>query len=571
MIIFKKLRWKNFLSYGNYWSEIDLLNNKSTLISGKNGGGKSSILESLIFSLFGRPYRNINKPLLVNSINEKDCVVEIEFSIGDKEYLVRRGLKPIIFEIYQNKKLINQESTSKDYQKYLEQNILKMNYKSFTQLVVLGSSSFIPFMQLPALERRNIIEDLLDIKVFSKMNTVLKSKYSLIKEKTNQNEYEQKIIKTEIETHKKYLEKQMEKKTISLTSLSENIKENENLLSEYKQKEISILEKIGLLKDKIIEESSIDKKLNDILIATKKIESSTSILSKNYEFYNKNSVCPSCNQNISEELKCNHTKEIQNQIEENNEKLKILNKKRDDLLEKSKFISDIKSQIVELNKQLSDVKYDYYAAEKYLNKIKTDFEEAKQKDTEEIQKQEITVKNLEDKLELLKTEKDSYVETKHYYDIAGVLLKDTGIKTKIIKQYLPLMNSHINKFLKSMDFFVNFNLDENFKEVIKSRHRDEFSYESFSEGEKFRIDMSLILTWREISRAKNSTNTNILFLDEVFDSSLDSNGTDEFLKLLNQLSEKINVFVISHKPDLLIEKFKNHISVKKKKQFSYLA
>lgn len=567
MITFKKLRFKNFLSYGNYFTEVSFVAHKTVLISGKNGNGKSAIAEALCFSLFGKPYRNINKPNLCNSINEKDCVVELEFSIGNKSYLIRRGIKPNIFEIYCDGALVNQTAANKDYQKYLEQSILKLNFKVFSQLVLLGSSSYIPFMRLPAAERRQVIEDLLDITVFSRMNIVLKEKLATLKEEIKSVELKIDATREKIKMQEDYIARLKNKMQKSMIDINEHVATEttkiENLKSEIATKEKEYEE----LSQKITDADEVQKTLNEYTTLKRKLTGDISQMEKALQFYTQNCDCPSCGQTITDEFKNSVVCKNQNKIEEYNKALVVLDKRIIKKKDREKEIAEISTLIRKGETKISLLSGQLHALTENLKKLNTDYQRVSTDSSE--------LSTEQDKLIALQTEsietqkkKTEAIDTKFYYEVAQSLLKDTGIKTKIIKQYLPLMNKYINKYLTSMDFFVNFNLDENFKEVIKSRHRDEFEYNSFSEGEKFRIDMALLLTWREISKQKNSTNTNILFLDEVFDSSLDSTGTEEFLRLLKDLSKTINIFVISHKPDILSDKFDHHLKIEKKGNFS---
>jgi len=528
MILFKTLRWKNLLSTGNYFTEIVLNSNANTLIVGTNGSGKSTMLDALCFGLFGKPFRSINKPNLVNSINSRDTVVEVEFSIGNKEYKIVRGIKPNVFEIYQDKVLLNQDAAVRDYQDYLERFILKLNYKSFTQIVILGSASFTPFMQLSASDRRAIIEDLLDIQIFSTMN-------SLVKEKLSEN-------KDSIVTKKNDIALLNQKYDLKKEHQDKLNQDKEAKVKEYESEILLHRETIRTLHDEIDNLERTKQTLSEVcakipenekkIIAFKKVESQIenkiSKVGTDREFYEHNADCPTCRQAITLEFK-------EGQLTE-------LGTKEHELASAGK--TGLENTVKKLEVQIKEV------------------QNAEQESTDE--NELITIKTAiteaEDELKVL-------MEEKSYLDVASVLLKDTGIKTNIIKQYLPVINKLVNKYLTSMDFFVNFNLDESFKETIKSRHRDDFSYHNFSEGEKQRIDMALMLTWRAIAKLKNSTNTNLLILDEVFDSSLDSTGTEELMKILHGLDE-VNLFVISHKGDILQDKFANTIRFEKVKNFS---
>lgn len=567
MILFTKMRWKNFLSTGNAFTEIDLIKSTNTLIIGQNGAGKSTILDALAFGLFGKPFRKINKPQLVNSINNSNTVVEIEFSIGRKNYRIVRGMKPNIFEIYCDNELVNQDAKVKDYQEHLEKFIIKLNYKSFTQVVVLGSASFVPFMQLSAADRRTIIEELLDIGIFSSMNVILKNRLSTIKDQQRDNDYNIKLINEKISLQKQNIEEHKKNHLVEIEKKTKEISDNDVYLNKV-AKNIALIQKhIEQLTNNISDESSVSSKNAKILTLQSKFQDSIKKLNKEISFYETNDNCPTCQQSIATETKEKNVTEKQNkitEIETATTKLKQELTNVSDRLDKigkiQKHISEHNSEIVKLNTQVTSIN-NYNA--KLLKEI------------EELKTRSDSNENDDNKLKLLNTEladtqtlAEQLSVDKQYYEFASTLLKDTGIKTKIIKQYLPVMNKLINKYLTAMDFFVNFNLNENFEETIKSRHRDEFSYASFSEGEKMRIDLALLFTWRQVAKMKNSVNTNLLILDEVFDSSLDGVGTEEFLKLLNSLDTKTNVFVISHKGDQLFDKFRSIIKFEKKNNFS---
>jgi len=570
MIIFQKVRWKNFLSTGASFTEIDFQRSPNTLIIGNNGAGKSTILDALCFGLFGKPFRKINKPQLLNSINNQAAVVEIEFSIGKKQYKVIRGIKPNTFEIYQNGTLLNQDAAAKDYQDYLERFILKLNYKSFTQVVILGSASFVPFMQLSPADRRAIIEDLLDIGIFSSMNSVVKEKMSEIKEFTTKTKYEMELTaekikfqKQNIEEHKNRSEAEIEKKK---KEVNENIDQNFTL-----QKDIELIQKhIDVLQSKIQDKLAIEKKSTKLLQLESKLESRLKKLDKEYKFYEENHDCPTCKQGIADTFRrsqlsgIDKTKgEIGVGIADIETKIQEANNRIEEIQKIVKHIQEHNNEIVKHNSTIS-------AINTYISKLQKEIEElSATKDS--LEEENAKLKELQQELGVLVEKQKELSEQKQYYEFAGSLLKDTGIKTKIIRQYLPIMNKLINKYLTAMDFFVNFNINEQFEETIKSRHRDEFSYANFSEGEKMRIDLALLFTWRQIAKLKNSTNTNLLILDEVFDSSLDGVGTEEFLKLIHEMGTDTNVFVISHKGDQLFDKFRSIIKFEKVNNFSRIA
>lgn len=569
-IYFKKLRWKNFISTGNLFTEIDLTRNKSTLIVGENGAGKSTILDALSFSLYGKPFRNINKPQLINSITQKNLLVEVEFNVGRSEYLIRRGLKPGVFEIFQNGTLMNQDSATRDYQEYLEKNILKLNHKSFNQIVVLGSANFIPFMQLPAGTRRQVIEDLLDIQIFSTMNTLLKEKIQKNKEDLVNITFEMKSISDKIEMHKKHLE------TLR-TNNDEIIKQKEIQLDgiiESKNQAALEIQKYEILNTtaelSISDKEKVQKKYEQLEDLRRKVGVKLVKLRKDVQFFESNNDCPTCKQGIQD----GHKHEI---IDKNNKQIKDIEDGTDLLQEEFNAAMDRIAEIQVVNKQITE-------NNKKVSELNTkitmwnNFESELRK---EITKLQQTVSHNDDSnvdLQLLKKDlkdainnKEELTKDKQVLDVASSLLKDGGIKTRIIRQYIPIINQLINKYLSAMDFFVNFELNENFEETIKSRFRDEFSYASFSEGEKMRIDLALLFAWRAVAKLRNSSTTNLLIMDEVFDSSLDSGGTDEFIKILNGLTQDTNVFIISHKGDQLYDKFHSVIKFEKHKNFSRIA
>lgn len=567
MIIFKKIRYKNFLSTGNYFNEIELDNSPSTLIVGKNGGGKSTYLDAICFGLFGKAFRNINKGQLVNSINEKGTIVEIEFSINSKEYMVRRGIKPNIFEIYLNGEFINQSADARDFQKKLEKTILKMNFKSFTQIVILGSSSFTPFMKLSTQNRREVIEDILDIDIFSLMNTLLKERSSTLKTEMSQNEYDIKSAQSGIEMKSEYIEKLKGSKQDRVESIKRNIEECQLRISEL---QLEIGSKLKVAESIVIgdiEKLTLDfEKRVDIF---KKMKNNKERLLKENKFFEDNDSCNTCHQVISEDVSNSIVSKNDDKINELDnacvEIQKMISEIQNTITEEQDKVSrvnEINSEVLQLNQEIS---FQNKNIEKYEKEI--DFLKSK---NDTIDAEIESLNSIKSELEAHQKNKNELLERNQVYSICSMLLKDSGIKTRIIKQYLPIMNKLINGYLNDFDFFANFNLDENFSEVIKSRHRDEFSYDSFSEGEKQRIDLAILFTWREIARMKNSVNTNLLILDEVFDSSLDAEGTENFMKVMNSLEGKgLNTFVISHKTDLLADKFDKQIKFEKVGNFSY--
>jgi DNA repair exonuclease SbcCD ATPase subunit len=567
VIFFSKVRYKNFLSTGNIFTEIDLGEHATTLIIGENGAGKSTFLDAITFALFGKPFRNINKPQLVNSINEKDCVVEIEFKIGKTNYKVVRGIKPNTFEIYVNGDLLNQDAKAKDYQDYLEKVILKMNYKSFTQIVILGSTNFTPFMQLSAADRRTVIEDLLDIQIFSSMNVIVKNKLHGLKDEAAQLKIQIDNTKDKIELHKKHLD-ELKKNTKEIVDakkkeFEENSTTLKNLAVELTEKETQIETIVSSISD----EETSTKKFNKLNQLEAKIEGNIQKLEKDIEFYSVNSTCPTCDQAINNKEEKVHT--CNSKISELTDGLTKLKEESDAVLQRINTIKATQKELKALEQDLVRITTHRKQVRSYIAKLQEEIDviESKPAMSDEFKAQS---KQLLNALQAFNDKRKEVSEQTQNYDIVAQLLKDGGIKSKIIKQYVPVINKLVNKYLAAMDFFVNFNIDEEFKETIKSRHRDDFSYENFSEGEKKRIDLALLFTWRSVAKLKNSVNTNLLIFDEVFDGSLDINGTEEFMKLINMMNEGTNVFVITHKSDQMVDKFKHTIRFGKVKNFSQM-
>jgi len=566
MITFRTLRWKNLLSTGNYFTEIKLNNNVHTLIVGQNGSGKSTMLDALCFALFGKAFRNINKPTLLNSINSKDCVVEVEFIGNNKSYKIVRGIKPNLFEIYQDGELLNQDAASRDYQEYLEKFILKLNFKSFTQIVILGSASFTPFMQLSASDRRAIIEDLLDIQIFSTMNNLLKEKLSNNKDLIASKKYEIDLAKQKFDMQEKHIKDLKQDNEVRIKKYEEDLQNTLAAVQDLYSNNTVFSSEVDALQNAISSKLEVENKLKTITKIESQIETLLSKHKRDIGFFQQNDNCPTCRQAIAlgfkeEELASLHSKS--QECEEGLKKIesKIINQqnKLNDINEKQKKIQQLQIKIATTNTSITETN-------KYSDKLKKQIDELKESKVV-TDREQSDLKELKDRLSALEEELKELIQDKSYYEVASGLLKDTGIKTKIIRQYLPIINKLVNKYLASLDFFVNFNLDESFKETIKSRHRDDFSYNNFSEGEKQRIDMALLLTWRAVAKLKNSSNTNLLILDEVFDSSLDTNGTEELMKILHML-EDVNLYVISHKGDILQDKFSNVIRFEKVKNFS---
>jgi len=563
---FKKLEWQNFLSTGNKASSVYLNKNASTLVVGSNGAGKSTMLDALSFALFGKPHRNINKPQLVNTINNKNCLVTVHFSVGPTDYKIVRGMKPNIFEVYRNGQLLNQESHSRDYQKIIEQNILKLNHKSFHQVVVLGSSNFVPFMQLPSHQRRAVIEELLDIGVFTKMNVVLKERAGLLKNEINETDNQlnilQETIKLQID-HINELEKidssQNEKRKKELTTLKEEVKvlseSNTSLQSKYDNKFDKVSNALKssqeLKNDTKIQKSSLKLQMDDVV--------------KQARFYEKHDTCPTCAQALSADLKKQKNDECKTHAKNLHISYKSINGKLDKI---DKEIADLQKSYTHLNEVDSSIRSNQTRITLIEKRIKALSKSVATK--QDTSKAKTKLLADQEKRNTLQTEKTEQSQLSSYYEAIGELLRDTGIKTKVIRQYLPVMNKLINQYLQVLDFFVLFNLDESFNETIRSRHRDDFSYASFSEGEKQRIDLSLLFAWRQIAKMKNSANTNLLILDETFDSSMDSDGVDNLMKILYTLKDDTNVFVISHKHAELEGKFPAKITFEKNGNFSQI-
>lgn len=570
MIIFKTLGWRNFLSTGNSENKIILNKSQSTLVIGRNGEGKSTMLDALTFALFGKPFRNINKPQLINSINGKNCVVEIEFDIGTNEYKVIRGLKPNIFEIWLNGNKVNQDAAAKDYQNMLEQQILRLNYKTFTQVVILGSASFVPFMQLPAWQRREVIEDILDIGIFSTMNQILKERINENKDQLIAIDNQITISKNNVEVQKKLIGTLVSSKKEQVDQIRKQITDNEAEIASNEKR----WEELNDQMNEILVNAESAKELEQLISAAVKAKSkfvhTKEQTEQNLAFFNGNEVCPSCSQGIPHEHKNEIITRLNTDITELDSNLVILEEAHQKLLDRQKVLDKINKELLALNVQCNSI----HATNKTLisqnKKFEVDILSMKE-DTANVDEEKRKLKQIADEALVLIDKKNQLYQEKQIHEVSALLLKDTGIKTAIIKEYLPVMNKFINGYLTAMDFYVHFELDEAFNEVIKSRFRDEFTYASFSEGEKMRIDLAILFTWRQIAKMKNSVNTNLLILDEIFDSSLDNAGTDYFLSVMNALGDKSNVFVISHKGDQLFDKFHSVIKFEKKNDFSTIA
>ena len=568
MIIFKTLKWKNFLSTGNNWSELDFLKSPTTLVVGQNGAGKSTMLDALSFALFGKAHRNISKPQLVNSINGKGCLVEVTFNVLGSDFRIVRGIKPNVFEIWRGETMLNQDSHAKEYQKILEQNIIKLNHKSFHQIVVLGSSSFIPFMQLSAQNRRDVIEDLLDINVFSKMNSLLKEKNSLLKEEIKDNDYTFELTKDKIDLQKKYIHEVEALSNDQIEEKETEISNTEETISNLQYENSVASEEIERLSDGLEEslKTNHDKK-QTLLHYNAEFNQKIKQLVKDSKFYEENVTCPTCSQDInadlrSEKLSTAKTKasEIQKALDDVSNQSAIVESTLERLYDTSNEIRTKTALISSNNREIVRLQGQIKTLTDAISKIRSnDGDVAKSK--EDL----VVLNNKKDEL----FEKRLYLnESLSYNSVILEMLKDTGIKTKIIKQYLPIINKLVNQYLQILDFFVSFNLDEAFQETIRSRFRDSFTYDSFSEGEKQRIDLALLFTWRQIAKMKNSVATNLLILDETFDSSLDHEGIDNLMKIIYTLGDDTNIFIISHKGEMLEGKFGNKIEFVKDKNFS---
>ena len=567
MIQFKTIRWKNLLASGNAFTQVKLNTDSSTLIIGENGSGKSTILDALTFGLFGRPFRSINKNQLVNSINQGGTEVEIEFSIGSKEYVIKRGISKNFFTIYQDGKLLNQDASVRDYQEFLEKTILKLNYKSFTQIVILGSSSFIPFMRLKASDRRTIIEDLLDIEIFSVMNYLLKGRVAQNKDDMGAVDISLGLSRGEREHLEFLINKLKEDKSVQINKNEKDIKEHEKFLKNYKKNINDFINKNKTLSESISDQAKVREKVNTLFDYERGIEKNIMKFEDEIEFYENNETCGVCRQNIPKNFRKEMIEDFHTKMHQSGQAILKLGF---DLHEQNKRIKEIDDVLDIMKEHDINATRDQNSLEacvQYIEKVTKLNKELFQM-TEDIDQKRKDLDLLKNDIDIYNEEKEELSKQRHLYETAATLLKDTGIKTRIIKQYLPIINKLINVHLGKLDFYVSFELDESFNETIRSRYRDEFTYDSFSEGEKMRIDLALLFTWRAVAKLKNSVNTNLLVLDEVFDSSLDAAGTDEFLKILNDLAGDVNTFVISHKGEILFDKFNKVIKFEKHKNFS---
>ena len=567
MIVFKKVRYKNFLSTGQQFIEIGLDSSATTLVMGDNGAGKSTMLDALCFGLFQRAFRNIKKDQLINTINEKEAVVEVEFVVGQNEYKIIRGIKPNTFEIWCNDNMLNQDAAQRDYQKHLEQTILKLNFRSFTQVVILGSSSFVPFMQLRARHRRQVVEEILDIEIFSRMNLLFREKQKAQDELIKNDDFESSILDTKIGDKKKYIDDISSKTKDVIDAKRMDIHKSDIDIENYIEKCEKTKREITTLQKEIIDQSKVNTKHTKLHSMEAKIENTCKKHKKDLKFFETHNDCPMCQQDIDTEYKKLMIQKKKDKVDEINVGMKQLDKEIKLVEDRLQKINETAVLIREKQLLINTFETSISEIRKYKNKIHQEITDlSDEKLSTATQTGELN--QLQEQLTETELKKQKDKDEKIYIDTARTLMQDTGIKTKIIKQYLPIMNQYINKYLADMDFFVNFSLDEEFNETIKSRYRDEFNYHSFSEGEKLRIDLSILFTWREMAKIKNSTNTNLLILDEIFDSSLDSSGTDEFMRILQTTMIKENIFVISHKSDTLIDKFPRVLKFEKYKNFT---
>ena len=566
MILFKTIRWKNFLSTGNQYTEVDFTKNKTNLIIGTNGAGKSTVLDALTFSLFGKPFRRINKPQLINSVNEKDCRVEVEFSIGNTEWKVVRGIKPAIFEIWRNDAALDQSAAALDQQKWLEQNVLKMNYKSFTQIVILGSSTFVPFMQLSAAHRREVIEDLLDIKIFSSMNTLIKEKIRSVKEEIKVFELKKESLLDKVKMQEEFIGELENRGNANINANKEKIANLDKEIGDYMEENTSNEDPLRAL---IREQDAITgyaEKLRKLGNLKGKISQKVSTITKEHKFFTENTVCPTCTQSIEDVFRINRINDAQNKAKELQSGYKELEEAIKEEEERERQYNSLTKEISKLTNGISQNNIKINGLRRQIRNLESEIQVL----TENLANRNTEHEKLESFKENLKTTYDELASRKdaiNYYDFSYSLLKDGGVKSKIIKKYLPLINQQVNRYLQMMDFYINFTLDEEFNETVQSPIHEDFSYASFSEGEKMRIDLALLFTWREVARMKNSVNTNLLIMDEVFDSSLDGFGTEEFLKIIRYVIKDANIFVISHKTGLE-DRFESVIKFEKVKGFS---
>ena len=566
MILFEKIRWKNFLSTGNQFTEMTFNENQTTLIIGNNGSGKSTVLDALTFSLFGKPFRKINKPLLVNSVNEKECRVEVEFSVGSINWKVVRGIKPNVFEIWRNDSLLDQSAAALDQQKWLEQNVLKMNYKSFTQIVILGSSTFVPFMQLSASNRREVIEDLLDIKIFSSMSGIIKEKIRQTKDDIKVLQLKKESLTDKVQMQKNFIEELESRAAEDIKSKESNIMTLLDEENKFMHDNIKITEELDDFNKVLKSYTGATEKLRKLGNLKGKISNKVSTITKEHKFFTENTVCPTCDQAIEETFRINRINDAQTKAKELQSGYKELEEAIKEEEERERQFTTLSQEISKLNNDISQNNARISGCQRQIRNLESEVQEL----TDQLANRNTEHEKLETFKDNLKTTYDELVSKKDtisYYDFSYSLLKDGGVKSKIIKKYLPLINQQVNRYLQMMDFYINFTLDEEFNETVQSPIHENFSYSSFSEGEKMRIDLALLFTWREVARMKNSVNTNLLIMDEVFDSSLDGFGTEEFMKIIRFVIKDANIFIISHK-ESLYDKFLHVTKFEKVKGFS---
>ena len=568
MILFKRISYKNFLSTGNQPIEIDLSISQTTLVIGTNGSGKSTLLDALCFVLFNRPFRIIKKEQMVNTINNGDCLVEVEFDVGTKNYIVRRGIKPNIFEIFCNGVMLNQDASSVDYQKYLETNIMKLNYRSFIQVVLLGSSSYEPFMKMKPRYRREVVEEILDIRVFGLMDLILRSQQSDLQKKLTEVRHQCELIKTKYETEAKYLKTLEAKGSDNQRAQQNKLEENNKNRLEYETKLQKLNEQIAVSQNELSGQDVAQKKVKELEKYETKIEQNLDTHKKTLKFFKENDTCPVCTQSIDKtfkEEKCNHETTTISKLESGLSQLVEELTKQE---EKLTAFGKVSNKIQDMNVNLAKITASLESLKKHSDQIQQEISISENRDVD-IESIKQSLSDMSADLGVADANLTDVQEEKDYVDVLREILNDKGAKAQIIRKYVPIMNALINKYLQSMDFYISFNLDEEFNETVKSRFRDTFNYNNFSEGEKMRIDLALLFTWRDIARMKNSTNTNLLILDEIFDSSLDGQGTDDFFKIIKTL-EKENIFIISHKGDILFDKFTNIIKFEKHQNFTQL-
>ena len=566
MILFERIRWKNFLSTGNQFTEMCFNENQTTLIIGNNGSGKSTVLDALTFSLFGKPFRKINKPLLVNSVNEKECLVEVELSIGSINWKIVRGIKPNVFEIWRNGTLLDQSAAALDQQKWLEQNVLKMNYKSFTQIVILGSSTFVPFMQLSASNRREVIEDLLDIKIFSSMSGIIKEKIRQTKDEIKVLQLKKESLNDKVQMQKNFIEELENRAAEDIRVKEGNIMGLLDEENKFMHENIKIVEELDDLNKVLNSYTGATEKLRKLGNLKGKISTKVSTITKEHKFFTENTVCPTCDQAIEETFRINRINDAQTKAKELQSGYKELEEAIKEEEERERHFTTLSKEISKLNNDISQNNARISGCQRQIRSLESEV----QKLTDQLANRNTEHEKLETFRKNLKTTYDELVSKKdtiNYYDFSYSLLKDGGVKSKIIKKYLPLINQQVNRYLQMMDFYINFTLDEEFSETVQSPIHENFSYSSFSEGEKMRIDLALLFTWREVARMKNSVNTNLLIMDEVFDSSLDGFGTEEFMKIIRFVIKDANIFIISHK-ESLYDKFLHVTKFEKVKGFS---